>query len=88
MVVRIPRDKMQDITLILISIIRKHKATAAELESLARKLNFITKVVPAGRSFMKSDNQCFQGILKHRHIDLKQPVLVEPPNVETVSNSF
>ena len=33
MVVRIPRDKMQDITLILIHIIRKHKATAAELES-------------------------------------------------------
>ena len=33
MVVRIPRDKMQDITLILINIIQKHKATVAELES-------------------------------------------------------
>ena len=38
MVVRIPRDKMQDITLILIHIIRKHKATVAELESLAGKI--------------------------------------------------
>ena len=35
MVVRILRDKMQDITLILITIIRKRKGMAAELESLA-----------------------------------------------------
>ena len=53
MVVRSLKDKMQDITLILITIIRKRKATSAELESLAGKLNFITKVVPAGRSFTK-----------------------------------
>ena len=53
MVVRILRDKMQDITLILIIIIRKHKATVAELESLAGKLNFIPKVVLAGRASQK-----------------------------------
>ena len=70
MVVKIPKDKMQDITLILISIIRKHKATAAELESLAGKLNLTAKVVPVGRSFMKRVYQCFLGISKHRHIDL------------------
>ena len=77
MVVRIPRDKMQDITLILIHIIRKCKATAADLESLAGKLNFIAKVVPVGRSFTKRVYQCFQGIPKHRQIDLKQPVLAD-----------
>ena len=77
MVVRIPKDKMQDITLILITIIHKRKATAAELESLARKLNFVTKVVLAGRSFTKRVYKNFQGIPKHRHIDLKQLVLTE-----------
>ena len=77
MVVRIPRAKMQDITLILINIIQKHKATAAELESLAGKLNFIAKVVLVGKSFTKRMYQCFQGIPKHRHIDLKQPVLAD-----------
>ena len=60
MVVRIPRAKMQDITLILINIIQKHKATAAELESLAGKLNFIAKVVLVGKSFTKRMYQCFQ----------------------------
>ena len=69
MVVRIPKDKMQDITLILV--------TMAELESLTGKLNFVTKAVPAGRSFTKRVYQSFQGIPKHRHIDLKQPVLVD-----------
>ena len=77
MVVRILRDKMQDITLILINIIRKCKVTVAELESLAGKLNFIAKVVPTGRSFTKRVYQCFQGIPKHRHIVLKHPVLAD-----------
>ena len=78
MVVRIPKDKMQDIPLILITIIKKRKAMAAELESFAGKLNFIAKVAPAGRSFTKRVYQSFQGIPKHRHIDLKQPVLADP----------
>ena len=73
MVVRILSHK----TLILIHIIRKCKATVAELVSLAGKLNFIAKAVPVGRSFTKRVYQCFQGIPKHRHIDLKQPVLAD-----------
>ena len=77
MVVRIPKDKIQDITLILITIIHKRKARAAELESLAGKLNFISKVVPAGRSFTKRVYKSFQGVPKHRYIDLKQPVLAD-----------
>ena len=77
MVIRIPKNKMQDIILILITIIHKRKATAVESESLAGKLNFIARVVPTGRSFTKWVYQCFQGIHKHRHIDLKQPVLAD-----------
>ena len=37
MVVRIPKVKMQDITLILVTVICKRKSTAAVLESLADK---------------------------------------------------
>ena len=77
MVVQIPKDKMQDISLILITFIRKRKATAVELESLAGKLNFVAKVVLVRRSFTKRVYQCFQGIPKHRHIDLKQLVLAD-----------
>ena len=58
-------------------MIRKHKATSAEFESLAGKLNFITKAVPAGCSFTKQVYQSFQGVPKHRHIDLKYPVLAD-----------
>ena len=77
MVVRIPKDKMQDIMVILITMIRKRKVTVAELESLAGKLNFITRAVPPGRSFTKWVYQSFQGVPKYRHIDLKQPVLAD-----------
>ena len=80
MVVRIPKEKIQDqfpTALILITIIWKRKVTAAELESLTGKLNFTAKEVPAGRSFTKRAYQSFQGIPKHRHIDLKQPVLAD-----------
>ena len=68
---------MQDISLILITFIRKRKETAVELESLVGKLNFIAKAVLAGRSFTKRVYQCFQGIPRHRHIDLKQLVLAD-----------
>ena len=61
MVVRTPKDNMQDITLILIMIIWNRKVTAAELESLAGKLNFIAKEVLAGRSFTKRVYRSFQG---------------------------
>ena len=76
-VVRIPKVKMQDITLILITMIHKRKATAAALESLDGKLNFIAQAVPAGRSFTKRIYQSFQGVPKHRNIDLTQPILAD-----------
>ena len=53
MVVRVPDDKLQDISSILITMITKCKATGYELESLAGKLNFISRIIPAGRSFIQ-----------------------------------
>ena len=60
MVVQIPKEKMQDISLILITMIRKRKVAAAELESLASKLNFIAKAVLAGRSFTERVKSVFK----------------------------
>ena len=51
MVIRIPQDKLNNILAIIIMIVKKRKAIAAALESLAGKLNFVAKAVPAGRTF-------------------------------------
>ena len=47
MVIRIPNDKLQDIAQIVSKMIKQRKATSWELQSLAGKLNFVTKAVPA-----------------------------------------
>ena len=75
MVVRVLQDKFQDISSILITMIKKCKATGYELESLAGKLNFISRIIPAGRSFIQRIYQVQIGIKKKLHIDLKAPVL-------------
>ena len=75
MVVRVPDNKLQDISSILITMIKKLKATGYELESLAGKLNFIFRVIPAGRSFIQRIYQVKIGTKKKLHIDLKAPVL-------------
>ena len=53
MVICIPQDKLQDIADIITKMVKTRKATSWELQSLAGKLNFIAKVVPAGKSFIK-----------------------------------
>ena len=70
MVVRVLDDKLQDISSILIAMIKKQKAIGYECESLASKLNFISRIIPAGRIY-----QAQIGIKKKLHIDLKAPVL-------------
>ena len=75
MVVRVPDDKLQDISGILIAMIKKQKATGYELESLAGKLNFISRIIPVGRSFIQRIYQVQIGIKKKLHIDLKALVL-------------
>ena len=46
-----------------------------ELQSLAGKLNFIAKAVPAEKCFIKHIYQAQEGVSHHFHVDLKSPVL-------------
>ena len=75
MVVWVPDDKLQDIRNILTTMIKKWKATGYELESLAGKLNFISRIISARRSFIQRIYQVQIGIKKKLHIDLKALVL-------------
>ena len=56
-------------------MIKKWKATGYELESLAGKLNFISRIIPAGRSFIQRIYQAQMGIKKKLHINFKVLVL-------------
>ena len=58
-------------------MIKTRKATSWELQSVAGKLNFIAKAVPAGKCFIKCVYQAQASIPHHRHIDLRSPVLVD-----------
>ena len=69
MVVRVPDNKLQDISSILITMIKKQKATGCELEFLAGKLNFISRIIPAGMRFIQRIYQMQIGIKKKLHID-------------------
>ena len=53
MIIHIPEDKLQDIAGIIAKMIKVRKATSWALQLLAGKLNFIAKVVPVGKSFIK-----------------------------------
>ena len=75
MVVRISQDKLQDIRGILFNMIKKQKAMGYELESIAGKLNFISRIIPAGCCFFQRIYQVQISIKKKLHIDLKARVL-------------
>ena len=49
MVIHIPKDKLQDIVCIITKMVKTRKAMSWKLQSLAGKLNFITKAVPGGK---------------------------------------
>ena len=65
MVVKVPEDKRADILKILTKIIHKRKATSSDLQSLAGKLNFLCKAIPAGRPFIQNVYKMFAGIPQH-----------------------
>ena len=71
MVIKVPEDKRADILKVLTKMVQKWKVTSLDLQSLVGKLNFLCKVVPAGKQFIQNVNQAFAGIPQHRHIDLK-----------------
>ena len=77
MVVIVLEDKRADILKILTKMIRKRKATSLEIQALAGKLNFLCKVVPAGKPFIQRVYQTFAGVPQHRHIYLKNDILAD-----------
>ena len=84
MVVRVTDDKLQDISSILTTMIKKCKAAGYELESQAGTLNFISRIIPAGRSFIQRIYQVQIGIKKKLHIDLKAVVTWAPMLMDNV----
>ena len=61
-VIKVPGDNRTDILKILTKMIRKRKAISLDLQSLTGKLNFLCKVVPAGKPFIQNVYQTFVGI--------------------------
>ena len=77
MVILIPQDKRADISRCIEALLKKKKATSLQLQSLAGKLNFICKAVPAGRPFIANVYRAFQGIPQHHHVQLRGEILTD-----------
>ena len=68
---RLPPDKLQEMTLLIKSWLGKHKTTKRDLLSLIGKLSFAPKVVPSGRLFLRRLIELSTTVSKlHHHIHL------------------
>ena len=68
---RLPPDKLEELTGLTRSWLFRHKATKRELLSLIGKLSFAAKVVPAGRLFLRRLIDLSTTVRKlHHHISL------------------
>eukprot|EP00731_Ephydatia_muelleri_P017680 Em0010g778a len=68
---RLPPDKLEELTGLIRSWLSRHKATKRELLSLIGKLSFAAKVVPAGRLFLCRLIDLSTTVRKlHHHISL------------------
>ena len=68
---RLPPDKLEELTGLIRSWLSRHKATKRELLSLIGKLSFAAKVVPAGRLFLRRLLDLSTTVRKlHHHISL------------------
>ena len=68
---RLPPEKLQDISSLIKSWLGKRRANKRELLSLIGKLSFAAKVVPAGRLFLRRLIQLSTTVRKlHHHIHL------------------
>ena len=88
MVIRIPQDKREDITKCIATALKKKKATGLQLQSLAGKLNFVCKAVPAGRPFTVNVYRAFEGTPQHHHVQLRGEVLTDLWMWHTFLESF
>ena len=68
---RLPPDKLQEMTLLIKSWLGKHKTTKRDLLSLIGKLSFAAIVVPSGRLFLRRLTELSTTVSKlHHHIHL------------------
>eukprot|EP00731_Ephydatia_muelleri_P035677 Em0147g3a len=68
---RLPPDKLQEMTLMIKSWLGKHKTTKRDLLSLIGKLSCAAKVVPSGRHFLRRLIELSTTVSKlHHHIHL------------------
>ena len=68
---RLPPDKLQEMTILIKSWLGKHKATKRDLLSLIGKLSFAAKVVPSGHLFLRRLIELSTTVSKlHHHIHL------------------
>ncbi|KAL5509586.1 hypothetical protein EMCRGX_G004980 [Ephydatia muelleri] len=68
---RFPPDKLQEMTLLIKSWLRKHKTTKWDLRSLIGKLSYAAKVDPSGRLFLRQLIELSSTVSKlHHHIHL------------------
>ena len=68
---RLPPDKLEELTGLIRSWLSRHKATKRELLSLIGMLSFAAKVVPAGRLFLRRLIDLSTTVRKlHHHISL------------------
>ena len=73
--ISIPEDKIADITLVLNDFLSRNKVLLKELQSLAGKLNFISRAVRGSRAFIRRFYDAMIGYTKpHHHIRLTKSI--------------
>lgn len=67
MIIRIPADKLQEISQLIVKALERHKLTCRELESLVGKLSFFCKAVRPGRAFLRRFYDIMKTVKKPHH---------------------
>lgn len=64
---RLPQEKVEDLRANIRQLTQKKKATLKELQQVIGKLNFATRVIPAGRAFAKRLAWLTRGLTQKHH---------------------
>ena len=74
MAVAIPQDKMSKILQELQEVLQCSKCKVKKIQSLAGRLNFITKAVPHGKLFSRKVYDLIAGMKPHWHVNITREV--------------
>ena len=74
MIIVVPQDKKEDILKHLKRVMGENKVLAKDLQSLAGKLNFITKAVPQGRAFSARIYWSFKELRPSWHVSVTKEI--------------